>query len=701
MSFSVNTNVSSMQAQNYLQMSSNFQSKTIGKVTSGLRIVNSGDDAAGLAVANGDRSNEAVLRQGILNANDGLSQLQIVDGGMSNISQLLDRARTLATQSASGTFTGDRTALNSEFSSVISEIDRQAQAIGMNQNGTFAKSLSVFVGGGQGTTSTAAISNGTIGVNLGSATVDAKSLGLNAYKAQNTHSYDLSATSATSVSQIIADEGKDTSGNAITTANFTFNGAGFAASSGGTAPVSVSISTSGITDAAGLATAINNAIYSAANPTGTPSTSVAAFKAAGITASVVTDSSGHEQLAFNSSSAAFQVSGDKLANAFMGYVADSRTSKVAGEGSTYVQATSALPAISTDLSAATLTFKDASGTAIASLGTSGNGVVAFDSTMDGSSTSITAQAAVDNINTLLDASAVANGSASSTSNIRAELKDGKLAFTALDGTEFSAQVTGANALGLGTTANASQYQALTSGGVYQSAQEVSTGSNTDYENSAYNFAALASGKTQAITINTQRADGSIDSFSMQLDHSTGADVNTAMKAINNSLQATGDSTLQAITAERDQNGIRFVSTQAFSVALGTATAANQGLYEIVNGSNKQGAIQLNSTVQGGGGTADISTQSGAQNAVSLLAKAVQSLGQAQAVVGRSENQLNYAVNLAQSQLTNTSAAESAIRDADLATESANLTKAQILMQAGVAALAQANSAPQALLKLLG
>ena len=139
MSFSINTNIASLQAQNYLSISQAFQSKTINQVTSGLRIVNSGDDAAGLAIANSFRSDAAVLTQGIQNANNGISQLQIMDGGMSNISQLLDRARTLATQSASGTFTGSRTVLDNEFQTVLQEIDRQAQSIGLNQGGTFAK----------------------------------------------------------------------------------------------------------------------------------------------------------------------------------------------------------------------------------------------------------------------------------------------------------------------------------------------------------------------------------------------------------------------------------------------------------------------------------------------------------------------------------------------------------------------------------
>ncbi len=97
---------------------------------------------------------------------------------------------------------------------------------------------------------------------------------------------------------------------------------------------------------------------------------------------------------------------------------------------------------------------------------------------------------------------------------------------------------------------------------------------------------------------------------------------------------------------------------------------------------------------------DISTSGNATSAVTALSNAVGTLGQIQGTVGRAENQLTYAVNLAQSQLTNLGTAESRIRDADLASEAANLTKAQILMQAGVAALAQANAAPQAVLSLL-
>ncbi len=73
----------------------------------------------------------------------------------------------------------------------------------------------------------------------------------------------------------------------------------------------------------------------------------------------------------------------------------------------------------------------------------------------------------------------------------------------------------------------------------------------------------------------------------------------------------------------------------------------------------------------------------------------------QGSVGAGENKLQYAINLASSQISNFSTAESQIRDADVAAEAANLTKSQVLQQSSIAAMAQANQEPQALLKLLG
>ena len=304
MAYAINTHIASLQAQNYLRVTSEFQDKTINRVTSGLRILSSGDDAAGLAIANSFRSDRSVLTQGVRNANDGLSTLQTIDGGMNNISQLLDRARTLAAQSASGTFTGDRDVLNSEFSSVMAEIDRQAQSIGLNISGEFARSLSVFIGGGKASGSTTAITNGSVSVDLSASTVDSRSLGLT--KLAITGSGDFLAGS-TSVAAINTAPGN---GGADTPAIFNFYGPGF-----GDHTTSFSLSvTMGATivDGQSLVNAINGAI----NGLTADSAVKKAFKDAGIQAGLSPDA---KKLVFTSPDSAFQVHGyNAKAAAFLG-----------------------------------------------------------------------------------------------------------------------------------------------------------------------------------------------------------------------------------------------------------------------------------------------------------------------------------------------------------------------------------------------
>src|SRR6202049_4294165 len=133
---SIQTNVTSLFAQQALANNSNFESKTIQQLTSGFRINSSGDDAAGLAVANQYRPNIAELQQGTLNASAGSTTLQIIDGGLNNISQILDRLQTLATESASGTFSGNRATLDSEFQTLLTEVNRQAANIGLASGGS-------------------------------------------------------------------------------------------------------------------------------------------------------------------------------------------------------------------------------------------------------------------------------------------------------------------------------------------------------------------------------------------------------------------------------------------------------------------------------------------------------------------------------------------------------------------------------------
>jgi flagellin len=212
---SIQTNVTSLMAQQNLNIDNEFQNKTIDQLTSGYRINSSGDDAAGLAIANGYRSNVTELNQGVLNANDGISQLQIVDGGLNNISTILDRLQTLATESASSTFTGSRATLNQEYSELLTEVTRQASNVNLNVGGAFNNLLSVYIGGATQQ------SNATVSVDLSGAdsAVDATSLGL-----ANTNVLDGGA-GITGNSQIVNGPGatfvKGTAG--VNDQSFTFN----------------------------------------------------------------------------------------------------------------------------------------------------------------------------------------------------------------------------------------------------------------------------------------------------------------------------------------------------------------------------------------------------------------------------------------------------------------------------------------------
>lgn len=539
MAFTINTNIASMQAQEYLRVTQEFQSKTISRVTSGLRIVSSGDDAAGLAIANGFRSDQAVLTQGIRNANDGLATLQTIDSGINNISKLLDRARTLATQSASGTFNGNREVLNSEFQSVISEINRQAQAIGLNQGGDFAKNLSVFIGGGRGASNSEIITNGSVSVDLRQSTVDARSLGLSGYSASSdTTTYDMSVYDDGTANDLESAIGGATS------MTFNLSGVGFD-------DQAITVNLTGVQDLKGLVAAINAGIESAAGGT---SAGAVALRNANIKAQINADGKGFS-LVSPSSAFAVEAGADAAAQRMFGLTAAANV-KVAGG-----------------------------------------------------------------------------------------LEARSFSFTAVSGTD-----------------------------------------------------------TQRVTISAIGADGSLQSVDVTLTASNAATAEAAADAINTALlQSNKDGLMKIVAAEAGSgaNRLAFASTGAFKVVVhaGTAAVGLNGGTAVTQDSTTDDTVET-TLDSSGGANLSINTQETAERAVNALADAVKKLGEAQAVVGKGQNQFNFAVSLAATQLTNLAASESRIRDADLAFEAANLTKAQILTQAGVAALAQANAAPQAVLSLL-
>jgi len=795
MPFSIQTNVNSLIAQENLRVNSDFQNQTIQRLTSGYRINSSGDDAAGLAIANKFRSDTAELTQGVRNANDGVAQLQIMDGGMNNIGKMLDRLKTLATQSASATFTGDRSVLNSEYQSLISEIDRQAQSIGLSTGGHFAAKMGVYIGGGTTAAGTADTANGTVDLDLSNSVVDTKALGLRTadFEVDSATGVDIGPGSATSVS-------------AIETANATADAglASFILSGPGFAGTHLDVNIAGMTKPQSVADAINSAIGAAAN-------SDANFQMAGISASVKTNSDGTQQLVFSSAGSAFQVqAGSATANALLGnfkagattpgtgadvaasYTGGSMTTASAAEtvklqvtlnGTVHTFTASVSNTDSNTGSGAGTLAKDvvdavdgsgkkladygvtvtndgnhhlqftgpnAQSMQIAVAGDQGNflglgswmGNFATSSYATGVGTAVAGGAGSsgiiqfsinggDTISVKLNdtssmsaiassiTNAVANNATLRAAGIQASSADGThISISSSNGTNFRLNIASmsdpATDLQLGGATNlvGTQVSSLGSvtalpaqGGQTEASGAAETGLGAD--NDVFSFQALVNhGDQQTLSFSAVDSTGAVQATSITLSTGNAGTIDQAISSINAQLQT--NSTLKNIVAVKEMNadgttqGIRFISSvSSFNVKVGNATnytdANPVGMYDGTSGATSKQGMTVESSDSG---SMDITTIAGAQQAVVALGEAVEKLGSAQAAVGKGQNQLNYAIGLAQSQISNFSAAESHIRDADVAAEAANLTKAQVLQQASMAAMAQANSAPQAVLALL-
>lgn len=139
MSLRIRTNTTSLNAQRNLSQNNSKLSQSMEKLSSGYRINKSADDAAGLAISENLRARTRGLGQAKRNANDGVSMIQIAEGGMNELSNILVRMRELTVQAASDTV-GDRerTFLNREYVQLADEIDRITATTEFNGNKFFS-----------------------------------------------------------------------------------------------------------------------------------------------------------------------------------------------------------------------------------------------------------------------------------------------------------------------------------------------------------------------------------------------------------------------------------------------------------------------------------------------------------------------------------------------------------------------------------
>ena len=162
MSLGILTNVAATYAENNLNSTQNSLQNVLQQLSSGSRINSGADDAAGLSIADGLTANQAALTQSAQNAQNGVGLLQTADGALSQVTNLLDRAVTLATEASNGGLTAAQSgAANTEFQSILTEIGSIGTTTNFNSTGVFnqAAGTSFVVTDGTGVGGTTTITS--------------------------------------------------------------------------------------------------------------------------------------------------------------------------------------------------------------------------------------------------------------------------------------------------------------------------------------------------------------------------------------------------------------------------------------------------------------------------------------------------------------------------------------------------------------
>ena len=147
MSLGVLNNLSAVYAENSLNNTDNSLSTVLQQLSSGSKINSGADDAAGLSLVDGLQANQQALTQSETNATEGAGLLQVADGALSQVTSLLNRAVTLATEASNGTLNSTQdTAANQEYQSILSEISNIGSTTTYNQEQVFGSNTDIYTG---------------------------------------------------------------------------------------------------------------------------------------------------------------------------------------------------------------------------------------------------------------------------------------------------------------------------------------------------------------------------------------------------------------------------------------------------------------------------------------------------------------------------------------------------------------------------
>src|SRR5580693_2724387 len=145
MSISVLNNISSLIAENAVSNTQASLQSTLQQLSTGLRINSGAEDPAGLSIADGLGANIAALTQSSQNTTNGIGLLQTADGALSQVTSVLNQAVSIATEASNGGLSSSQsTALNTEFQSILSEINQIGSTTNFNGTGIFASATPTF-----------------------------------------------------------------------------------------------------------------------------------------------------------------------------------------------------------------------------------------------------------------------------------------------------------------------------------------------------------------------------------------------------------------------------------------------------------------------------------------------------------------------------------------------------------------------------
>ncbi|WLI87964.1 flagellin [Massilia sp. R2A-15] len=598
----INTNISSLNAQRNLTTSQSGLATSLQRLSTGLRINSAKDDAAGMSIASRMTSQINGMNVAARNANDGISLAQTAEGGLNSATDLLQRMRDLAVQSANGSNSDtDRASIQSEVGQLKDEIDRVAKSTSFN------------------------------GLNLldGSFTAQSFQVGANAGSNDRIQIDKIANLQTTSLGSGLSGSSSLTSGmtqGALAAGDLTLNGTQVGATASG------SQAGQSASSAYAVAQAIN-AVAGQSGVTAKANATVATTIATDPTKAAAPDGTKAAAVAANS----FSINGVNIGAIAKGAVADYANGTAGGTSVSVNQAANVVEAIN----------KVSSQTGVAAT-VDEAGKVSLAST-NGKSITITAAA----------------GYASLTDDTG--LTD--TAGTPIGGTAPKFSTTG-------YTAGAISINGVELGDVAGATTDVAQGANTA---AAIN---KISGKT-GVTATSDAVSGMIT-----LSAADGRDIKIDEVTAGDAKKITG------IDVGTTHGTVTLSSSNVNGIVVGGNADKNAGLgaFEGIKGADAKSTNTVSSV--------DVSTASGALAAISTIDSALSSVNSSKAALGAYQNRFSAVVSNLQATSENLSASRSRIQDADFASETASLTRGQILQQAGTAMLAQANSLPNGVLALL-